>query len=602
MKNIAMLINPNFILPLTVTLKSLFDTEPEARFRVFVLHAALNEEQQARIIDFGQSEGQDIQLIQADDACFAGAPLLRDKFVREAYFKLLLPRVIPQDIDKLLYLDADMIIAKPITPLFDLDLGDHYFACAPDYFVNRDQLNYVRGLGIGEDQKYVNTGLILFNLPVFRQHYDLDEILAYIEANSADFLYHDQEVLNGLYHDHILLLPEKYNYMTHYRGIKDFLGYLLFREKGEQPIHVFHYAGWKPWEMDFIGKAYDRFWTVLRRTTYQDQYQVHHNERRRTAVRRYATKTVHYLLSKGRRRFRGLGKTARKTRRGVLSTIEKQLVYAARNISMTLLYSLYKKDYGLNREANRSEKIIVSMTTIPSRIHKAVYVLEILMNQTVKPDEILLYLGREQFGAAELPKIYDTYRARGLEIELVPDLMPHTKYFYAMQSHPDDVIITVDDDMLYSRRLIEELMAMHVKFPKAVCCMRGHRAKIDKQGLLLPYNQWDWDSKYSAEPSMANFATGVGGVLYPLHCMGEEVFNEEAIRATSLRADDVWLKAMQVLSGTRVVISSRKRFLTMIIGSQKQALSQGNVTDSNNDDMIKKVFTRYGIKPEDLLK
>ncbi|MDU9375481.1 hypothetical protein McpSp1_00550 [Methanocorpusculaceae archaeon Sp1] len=71
------------------------------------------------------------------------------------------------------------------------------------------------------------------------------------------------------------------------------------------------------------------------------------------------------------------------------------------------------------------------------------------MCQTKKPDKIILYLDETQFANRQLSFFLRQYQKYGVEVIYCEDIGPHTKYYYAMQSHPDSSIITVDDDVIY---------------------------------------------------------------------------------------------------------------------------------------------------------
>lgn len=217
------------------------------------------------------------------------------------------------------------------------------------------------------------------------------------------------------------------------------------------------------------------------------------------------------------------------------------------------------------RDKDKEPRIIVSMTTIPSRINAAAMVARIMLMQTVKPDTIYIYLGKEWFKDVELPKELVELESHGVKVVYCDDLKPHTKYFYAMKKFPEDIVITVDDDILYPYDLIETLMKSYHKYPKAVSCMRAHLIKQNVDGTLMSYNDWKPRVSGHTKPSHLLLATGVGGVLYPPHCMDEEVFNVDNIKNLSLKADDIWLKVMEWRAGTKVVKASAGIGVTLLI-------------------------------------
>ena len=245
----------------------------------------------------------------------------------------------------------------------------------------------------------------------------------------------------------------------------------------------------------------------------------------------------------------------------------------------------------------RKQKVIVSLTSFPLRFDTLHYTIKSLLVQTMSPDEIILYLSEEDASEINcLPDSLLTLRKYGFRIEIRPyNIRPHKKYYYAMLENPDDIIITVDDDMIYDPRMIEELYTTHTRFPDCVVAARGHQMLFTKSGTIEEYNRWNWavDKPYS--PSIRLWSTGVGGVLYPPGCMHKDLLNIELLKALSLNADDIWLKFMQVLVGTKVVLcgSFLKNNMFVVKGSQEVSLNANNVFDNKNDIYIQNLLEHY---------
>ncbi|NQD68650.1 glycosyltransferase family 2 protein, partial [Bacillus haikouensis] len=154
-------------------------------------------------------------------------------------------------------------------------------------------------------------------------------------------------------------------------------------------------------------------------------------------------------------------------------------------------FPLRKNKTGLNTEEMRHTKVIVSLTSFPSRISTIWITIESLLRQTFKPDEIILWLAEEQFdGYDSLPTKLLRLQDKGLKIRFCDDLRSHKKYYYTFQEYPDCIVITVDDDVIYPTNTINALMEIHKKFPDSICCNRGHLIKKTFEKEIAPYNQW----------------------------------------------------------------------------------------------------------------
>ena len=231
-------------------------------------------------------------------------------------------------------------------------------------------------------------------------------------------------------------------------------------------------------------------------------------------------------------------------------------------------------------------KIVVTLTSIPLRIEKLWIVVESLLRQTTKPDKIVLWLSRDQFGSIDrLPSRLLRQQERGLTIELRDgDLRSHKKYFYAVQEFPEDTIITVDDDIIYRSTLLAELLALHATHPAAVCCHLGLR--IRRAGdRVLKYVEWLPLTRKSG-PAADIFPTSGAGTLYPPHSLHESVTNRVAFMNTAMNADDVWLYCMARLQGTEFVKTDETSACLPVLYASNESLFTHNVGMRGNDEQL----------------
>lgn len=203
------------------------------------------------------------------------------------------------------------------------------------------------------------------------------------------------------------------------------------------------------------------------------------------------------------------------------------------------------------------QKIVVSLTSYPERIYIVKKVIQSLWVQTVLADEIILYLSLMEFPQKEkdLPiELTEMIGKNGFRLEWVGDnLKSHKKYFYALQSHQNDIVITVDDDVIYAETMISDLINSYRTFPKAISTRRA-RIVIKERGQLAQYKDWDWfPDEYAGKPRTDLCAIGVGGVLYPPLCAASRWFDTEKIRDLSENQDDLWLKFNEIIDKIPVV-------------------------------------------------
>lgn len=243
--------------------------------------------------------------------------------------------------------------------------------------------------------------------------------------------------------------------------------------------------------------------------------------------------------------------------------------------------------------ACESNSIIVSLTTFPARIEKVWFVIESMINQTVKPDKIILWLSNDQFqNESLLPKYLLEQRKRGLEIRFVDeDLRSHKKYYYAMKEFPKSMIITIDDDLFYPSDLINNLLELNNKYPNTICCNRAQKIKYHKK-YIEPYNNWE-RQRTGEPPNYTTFFTSGGGTLFPPGSLNEEVLDKDIFMNYCKYADDVWLNTMSRINNTKVVKIKNHVELIPVFQSSSFSLAKMNVNDGLNDIQIKNVRKFY---------
>lgn len=277
--NIAVVINDKYVEKLKVMLSTLFDKNPDRNFLVYILYSRFSDDSLFKIKKFFEKRKMQYHLVPIDIQLFDAAPILDEDMSKEAYFKLLIPVLLPLDMERLLYLDADIIINGDIGPLYHIDLKGKSFAAAADLNMDKD-LEY-KGRLMPLSYTYFNSGVLLFDLKSFRQIYNFNDVLKYIQENGHKFRFHDQEVFNALFYDKVCILNDKYNYVTLY---KDRWDPLLFKlRENLKDIIVIHYAAGnnKPWKPEYSGKYLSVYWKAALKAGLDKEYKRFRTKRKK---------------------------------------------------------------------------------------------------------------------------------------------------------------------------------------------------------------------------------------------------------------------------------------------------------------------------------
>ncbi len=252
------------------------------------------------------------------------------------------------------------------------------------------------------------------------------------------------------------------------------------------------------------------------------------------------------------------------------------------------------KDYGITKE-KRTPKIIASLTTFPDRINTVSKTIKTILNQTLKADEVILWLANEQFPNREndLPRDLIDLKNFGLTIKFCHDIKSYKKLIPTLKEHKNDIIITFDDDIYYDNDIIETLYNSYLINPDCIHTNRGHRVFVKNNTIMLKPNSDIYWKNYST-PTFKNTIIGCGGVLYPPNCFDDRVLDEEKFQNIIPTQDDVWFWAMAVLNKRKIKIVKSYSFeLQTVENSQNISLCKINNKKTNGKNSFKTIENEF---------
>lgn len=241
-------------------------------------------------------------------------------------------------------------------------------------------------------------------------------------------------------------------------------------------------------------------------------------------------------------------------------------------------------------------EFIVSLTSYPKRIDKVHLVIMSIIDQSVKPDKIILWLAESQFPNLEkdLPNELIRLKANGLTIKWCEDIKSYKKLIPVLKESPESIIITADDDVIYDKNWLKYLIESYLKNPYCIHCHRAYKITLNN-GIINPYSSWKkWHEFDETRASYLIFFTGVGGVLYPPHCFNNNIFSKELFEKLCPNGDDIWFWGNAILAGVRIkVVSNALKYPKLIDGSQEVGLWHENVINKDNDKNINALLEYY---------
>jgi len=252
--NILVTLDSNYILPLKVMLKSMFYNNKNENFTIYLMHSSITDEEIKDLEEYIARDGHKLEVVYLDDEYFKDAPTLLH-YTRAMYYRLLAFKFLPQDMDRILYLDPDTLVINPLRELYETDLTGYLYAAAYHDLIAVKEINRIRLMPY-EIDAYYNSGILLMNLDLQRQVIDEKEIFEFVEKNHRKLIMPDQDILNCLYSKQIKTLDEKlYNYDARYYRYYKFMDDEWDMDRVIRATVIIHFCGKKkPWTKDYSGR------------------------------------------------------------------------------------------------------------------------------------------------------------------------------------------------------------------------------------------------------------------------------------------------------------------------------------------------------------
>jgi len=243
-------------LPVFVTCVRSFLRFPRSEgYRIYILHSDLTEDDVSMLRRRFGHDGAQFFPVYVDPGDFGSFPdSLR--YPKTMYYRVLASKYLPNDIDRVLYLDPDIVVIKPLDELYSKPFGDAVFYACTHVHEFLTRVNQLR-LGIRDDVAYINTGVMLMNLAALRSTLDERRLLEYVAERGPWFTLPDQDIITALYGKRTILLDTmKYNLsdriLNHYNA--DPANPRRGLDWVRANTVIIHYFGPnKPWKKNYIG-------------------------------------------------------------------------------------------------------------------------------------------------------------------------------------------------------------------------------------------------------------------------------------------------------------------------------------------------------------
>lgn len=206
--HIILCTDEHYVMPCGITMFSICLHNKHHQIIFHVLTEGVSRDKKDELKFMIKNGGQEIRFYDVDSSLIGNVPV-DNRFRISIYYRLLMAKVLPKDIDKILYLDSDIVVRGDIEELWNTDVSNVELAAVLDQSCD-DIRNYNR-IGLKSLSGYYNSGVLLINLKSWREHNIGERCIEFVNENSRRVQYPDQDALNVITHKAWKVLPFRYN-------------------------------------------------------------------------------------------------------------------------------------------------------------------------------------------------------------------------------------------------------------------------------------------------------------------------------------------------------------------------------------------------------
>lgn len=291
---VATAADEGYALPLAVTVRSMTDAlGPDSHLRLFLLDAGITAATRERLIKSWDLSRTTIEWIKVDLGQFAHLPVSHH-VTSTSYVRLLLGELLPADVEKVIYLDSDMVVHRDLAELYAEPLGDELALAVQETgapWIDADLAPEASGfkssrlaaarpvpnyqeLGLRPEARYFNGGMLVFNARRWREEKLGEQFLNCLQDNMEHVLWWDQYALNVVLADNWRPIDPRWNqtaWLFTYRNWRESpytrAEYLQRRNK---PWIVHYCSPTKPWNYFCEHPFSNDFYRAMARTDWRD--------------------------------------------------------------------------------------------------------------------------------------------------------------------------------------------------------------------------------------------------------------------------------------------------------------------------------------------
>lgn len=230
-------------------------------------------------------------------------------------------------------------------------------------------------------------------------------------------------------------------------------------------------------------------------------------------------------------------------------------------ITKLIIYKfLFKKPPNFKKFINKKieKDLIISLTTMPSRIDFVKYTLNSLLSQTIRPAQIILNYDKS-ISSKKINFLRSLYSDYNIEFRLVENVYSHKKYLFLKQNEISHKILLCDDDMIHDKWFLKHIIDGSKKYPNSVVTLFGWKINFDINQIPLDRNKWVFQTNSKMTPNI-NYWSDNAYSLFPNYFFDKEIMSITNIKkklknleTNVIGYDDSWINFHRIKKKIDVV-------------------------------------------------
>lgn len=248
--------NGNYTEHVAVTIQSVIENNRDRNFEFHLIYSGLNKVDM--LIENAKKNNYSLILHEVNEKDFEEYPI-SNHISYSTYYRFLIPKFIDKTVEKVLYIDSDLLVVGSLREILDLDLKDNYIAAGLDEYCS--EIAKVV-LEMPNEYSYFNAGVMLLNIKKIVQDNIFEKAVEFMLNNLDKIKWHDQDALNAVIDNKLIVLNKKWNLNSFYFNVEKI-------DYKKCDCRIVHFTGpLKPWDRALVHPMKKYYFKYLKNTLF----------------------------------------------------------------------------------------------------------------------------------------------------------------------------------------------------------------------------------------------------------------------------------------------------------------------------------------------